>query len=139
MSAPGVVVLAAGPLGSTEILLRSRELGLPVSDRLGHGFSGNGDVLAFAYDTDEPVLDVGLADRVLPPDDLLASAVTWLAELASYPQTAQGLAKDMLNRSMELSLDEINVLGSQAQAICYASQDHQESVREFLASRKSTS
>ncbi len=50
-----VVVLAAGTLGSTEILLRSRDLGLPVSDRLGHGFSGNGDVLAFAYDTDAPV------------------------------------------------------------------------------------
>ena len=55
-----VVVLAAGTLGSTQILLRSRDLGLPVSDRLGHGFSGNGDVLAFAYDTDEPVHDVGL-------------------------------------------------------------------------------
>ncbi len=50
-----VVVLAAGTLGSTQILLRSRELGLPVSDRLGHGFSGNGDVLAFAYDTDQSV------------------------------------------------------------------------------------
>ena len=50
-----VVVLAAGTLGSTQILLRSRDLGLPVSDRLGYGFSGNGDVLAFAYDTDEPV------------------------------------------------------------------------------------
>ena len=47
-----VVVLAAGTLGSTEILLRSRDLGLPVSDRLGRGFSGNGDVLAFAYDTE---------------------------------------------------------------------------------------
>ena len=53
-------MLAAGTLGSTEILLRSRDLGLPLSDRLGDGFSGNGDVLAFAYDTDQPVHDVGL-------------------------------------------------------------------------------
>jgi enoyl-CoA hydratase/carnithine racemase len=84
----------------------------------------------------DEALRIGLADRVLPPGDLLAAAVTWLAELARYPQTAQGLAKDMLNRSMELSLDEINVLGRQAQAVCYASQDHQDSVREFLASRR---
>jgi cholesterol oxidase len=54
-----VVVLAAGTLGTTEILLRSRELGLPLSDRLGERFSGNGDVLAFAYDTGQPVHGVG--------------------------------------------------------------------------------
>jgi cholesterol oxidase len=34
-----LVVLAAGTLGSTEILLRSRERGLALSDRLGQGFS----------------------------------------------------------------------------------------------------
>jgi cholesterol oxidase len=58
-----VVVLAAGALGSTEILLRSRAHGLPVSDRLGDRFSGNGDVLAFAYDTDRSVRGVGLGRR----------------------------------------------------------------------------
>ena len=46
-----VVVLAAGSLGSTEILLRSKERGLPMSDRLGRHFSGNGDVLAVGYDS----------------------------------------------------------------------------------------
>jgi cholesterol oxidase len=56
----GMVILAAGSLGSTEILLRSREAGLPVSDRLGHGFTGNGDVLGFAYNCDEPIRGVGV-------------------------------------------------------------------------------
>lgn len=45
------VVLGAGALGSTEILLRSHERGLPLSDRLGARFSGNGDALGFAYDS----------------------------------------------------------------------------------------
>lgn len=45
------VVLGAGTLGSTEILLRSRERGLALSDRLGEKFSGNGDALGFAYDS----------------------------------------------------------------------------------------
>ncbi|HCJ81997.1 MAG TPA: hypothetical protein DHV50_10895, partial [Erythrobacter sp.] len=45
------VILGAGALGSTEILLRSREKGLPLSDRLGTNFSGNGDALGFAYDS----------------------------------------------------------------------------------------
>jgi cholesterol oxidase len=44
-----IVVLAAGTLGSTEILLRSRKAGLAVSDRLGRGFSANGDIIAFGY------------------------------------------------------------------------------------------
>src|SRR5690606_3600262 len=53
------VVLAAGTLGSTEILLRSRAEGLAVSPRLGSRFSGNGDVLAFAYDASVPVRGIG--------------------------------------------------------------------------------
>ena len=44
-----LVVLAAGTLGSTEILLRSRERGLALSDRLGHRFSANGDIIAFGW------------------------------------------------------------------------------------------
>lgn len=45
------VVLGAGTLGSTEILMRSHAAGLELSDKnLGQGFSGNGDVLAFGFD-----------------------------------------------------------------------------------------
>lgn len=40
-----IVILSAGSLGSTGILLRSRECGLAVSDRVGCGFSGNGDTV----------------------------------------------------------------------------------------------
>lgn len=55
-----IVVLGAGALGSTEILLRSRENGLAVSDRLGESFSGNGDVLAFAWNGQKPFDSVGV-------------------------------------------------------------------------------
>lgn len=55
-----IVVLAAGTLGSTEILLRSREQGLPVSERLGSRFSANGDIIAFGYGAKKPVNAVGV-------------------------------------------------------------------------------
>jgi len=55
----GIVVLGAGALGSTEILLRSAERGLAVSGRLGRGFTANGDVISFAYNCDRPVRGVG--------------------------------------------------------------------------------
>ncbi len=54
-----VLILSAGTLGSTEILLRSRARGLSLSDKLGHGFTGNGDVLAFGYNNDEEINGVG--------------------------------------------------------------------------------
>ncbi|MGB5984112.1 MAG: alpha/beta fold hydrolase [Desulfobacterales bacterium] len=53
------VVLGAGSLGSTEILLRSREAGLTLSDQVGRRFSGNGDVLGFAYNCDQSVNGIG--------------------------------------------------------------------------------
>ena len=55
-----IVVLAAGSLGTTEILLRSRDHGLPLPDKLGHGFSANGDIIAFGYGARERVNAVGV-------------------------------------------------------------------------------
>ena len=58
-----IVVLAAGTLGSTEILLRSKAAGLSASDKLGYGFTGNGDVLAFGYNNDDEINGVGFGQR----------------------------------------------------------------------------
>jgi cholesterol oxidase len=58
-----IVVLAAGTLGSTEILLRSRAQGLALSPALGSRFSGNGDVLAFGYNNDQPIDGIGFGWR----------------------------------------------------------------------------
>jgi cholesterol oxidase len=65
-----LVVLAAGTLGSTEILLRSKAAGLNISDQAGQRFSTNGDVQAFAYNTDETVNGVGLGTQ--HPDEMNA-------------------------------------------------------------------
>lgn len=46
------LILSGGSLGTTGILLRSADaLGLP-HDRLGRGFTGNGDFISLAYNTD---------------------------------------------------------------------------------------
>lgn len=44
-----LVFFGAGSIGTTEILLRSKQLGLDMSDDLGTEMSGNGDMLGFAY------------------------------------------------------------------------------------------
>jgi cholesterol oxidase len=70
------VILAAGTLGSTEILLRSRERGLTLSDRLGEGFSANGDIIAFALGGEDRVNAIGVG---IPPKfegDMVGACVT---------------------------------------------------------------
>lgn len=41
------VFLGGGAIGTTEILLRSKQLGLSMSEQVGQNMSGNGDILAF--------------------------------------------------------------------------------------------
>lgn len=50
-----IVVLGAGTLGTTELLLRAQQSGLSLSAKLGEGFSANGDDLVVASELDEPV------------------------------------------------------------------------------------
>ncbi|KAJ9142677.1 Cholesterol oxidase [Pleurostoma richardsiae] len=53
------VFLGAGTIGTTEILLRSKAMGLSMSDNVGQNMSGNGDILAFGYNTDYEVNSIG--------------------------------------------------------------------------------
>lgn len=57
------VILGAGSLGSTEILLRSSQNGLSVSPFLGKRFTGNGDVLGFGYNNDVVINGIGLGKK----------------------------------------------------------------------------
>ena len=63
-----IVVLAAGTFGSNEILLRSAHHGLSVSKCLGKRFTGNGDVLGYAYGLRMDVNGSGMGARVPDPD-----------------------------------------------------------------------
>jgi cholesterol oxidase len=47
-----IVVLGAGSIGSTEILMRSSSDSLSLSNRIGHSWTGNGDALGFVRRSD---------------------------------------------------------------------------------------
>jgi cholesterol oxidase len=84
-----VVVLAAGTLGSTEILLRSQKAGLALSSQVGQHFTGNGDVLGFSYDTDEQIDGVGWGHRRhLPP---VGPCITGVIDLRQQPELNDGM------------------------------------------------
>ncbi|MGI9405965.1 MAG: GMC oxidoreductase [Hyphomicrobiaceae bacterium] len=87
-----IVVLAAGTLGTNEILLRSRQDGLSLSDRLGHGFTSNGDALATAYNNDCVVNGVGVGHPYRADVPPVGPAVAGLIDLRGTEQPDDGTA-----------------------------------------------
>lgn len=84
-----IVVLAAGTLGSTEILLRSAAKGLPMSAQLGERFSGNGDVLGFCNNADTEIRGIGWGrQRALAP---VGPCITSIIDMREQPDLEDGL------------------------------------------------
>ena len=76
-----IVILSAGTLGSTEILLRSRAQGLAVSSRLGERFSANGDIIAFGYGAKERVNAIGVGHPARVAGEPVGACVSGQIEL----------------------------------------------------------
>jgi cholesterol oxidase len=86
-----VVILAAGTLGTTEILLRSKAAGLPLSDRVGQHFSGNGDVLGFGYNTDDEINMVGFGSRDPKHVEPVGPTIITAIDLREQPNLEDGM------------------------------------------------
>ncbi len=88
-----IVVLAAGTLGTTEILLRSRQDGLALSDMVGKRFTGNGDVLAFGYNTDQEINGVGWGARKPDHENPVGPTITGIIDTRkSAPNYEDGMS-----------------------------------------------
>jgi cholesterol oxidase len=86
-----IMILAAGALGSTEILLRSAAEGLALSPRLGERFSANGDALAIGYNNSIPVNGVGVGHPPKAETPPVGPAVAGLIDLRNAPNLDDGL------------------------------------------------
>lgn len=89
--AADVVVLGAGTLGSTEVLLRSRENGLSLSDRVGERFTGNGDVLAFGYNNDDVIDGIGYGHRPPAGRAPVGPCITGVIDGRAQPEPERGM------------------------------------------------
>ena len=88
--AADIVVLAAGTLGSTEILMRSKDEGLALSDKLGQRFTGNGDVLAFGYNNDVPINGIGFGEPPRVEIDAVGPTISGLIDLRDTEEMTDG-------------------------------------------------
>jgi enoyl-CoA hydratase/carnithine racemase len=84
----------------------------------------------------QEALAIGLADRIVPAATLLDTARAWAGELGRGSSAALALSKSILDKSFELSADEVLALSREAQAMCYTTTEHREAVEAFLNKSK---
>ncbi|RAL05213.1 FAD/NAD(P)-binding domain-containing protein [Aspergillus ibericus CBS 121593] len=82
------VFFGAGSIGTTEILLRSRQMGLDLSDDLGTEMSGNGDMLGFGYNTDHQANCIARPEPT--PDRPVGPCITSVLDLRDQKNPLDG-------------------------------------------------
>jgi 2-(1,2-epoxy-1,2-dihydrophenyl)acetyl-CoA isomerase len=78
---------------------------------------------------------IGLVNRVVPADRLMAEAGALAARLAKSAPIATALAKRALNRSLETNLEQALEFEAELQAIAGRSRDYEEGVAAFVEKR----
>jgi enoyl-CoA hydratase/carnithine racemase len=81
-------------------------------------------------------LSIGMIERVGATAALVTDALAWAAALSQGSAAALALSKSIMNESFEHSMDEVFARGSQAQAICYTTEEHRDAVAAFLRKTK---
>ncbi|MBW2675830.1 MAG: enoyl-CoA hydratase [Deltaproteobacteria bacterium] len=79
---------------------------------------------------------IGLVNRVVPADELLAAAKELAAKLAKGPPIGLHLTKRSIYRAQTMNLMQALDYESYAQSICFQTEDVQEGIRAFLEKRE---
>ena len=88
------VILAAGTMGSTELLLRSQTEQFKFSPKLGKRFSSNGDMIAVTYD--QNIAANAVADETVSPEKRkVGPTITGMASGKSISSTHDILIEEM--------------------------------------------
>jgi enoyl-CoA hydratase/carnithine racemase len=79
---------------------------------------------------------IGLANRVVAPDQVLAEATALAERLARGPTFAHGMTKELLNQELHMSLDQAIEAEAQGQQICMQTKDFHEAFHAFVEKRE---
>ncbi|MCY3861251.1 MAG: enoyl-CoA hydratase-related protein [bacterium] len=79
--------------------------------------------------------DIGLINRVVPPDELMPTAQAWAERLAAQPTKSLTMSKLLVNRSFETSRQTMFEMESWAQEVLMAGEDADEGVQAFKERR----
>ena len=80
--------------------------------------------------------EIGLVNRVIPPENLLEEARKFARKLTKLPPFAMKVAKDAINYGYDLSLDNAIKLEIACILQCFSTQDQKEGMKAFVEKRK---
>lgn len=81
-------------------------------------------------------LDIGLVDKVVPPEQLMEEARKMAISIAAKPRVALALAKSAINRGIDMSLQEGLSYEIECFAQCFSTKDQKEGMKAFSEKRK---
>ena len=83
----------------------------------------------------EKCLEMGLANRVVPDEEVVSSAIAWAEQLAKRAPLAIRTTKLAMRSAQSLSYDEVFMLEAETQKMNIDSKDFQEGLDAFLNKR----
>jgi len=81
-------------------------------------------------------LDIGLVDKVVPPDALMAEAGNWSSALAERPPLSLRMIKSCVNSGMQMDLRGAIDYEAKCAAILSKTEDRHEGIMAFVEKRK---
>lgn len=78
---------------------------------------------------------LGLVNKVLPQEELLAAARKMAHKIASRGPIAVRLSKEAINEGLEMDLDRASAFEADQFALCFTSADQKEGMQAFLEKR----
>jgi enoyl-CoA hydratase len=80
--------------------------------------------------------DIGLANRVYPPETLMEETMKFARKLSGLPPFQLKMAKHSINFGYDLPLDNAGRIEVECCAQCFSTQDQKEGMKAFLEKRK---
>lgn len=103
--------------------------------RTGFGVGNELMLTGKTVDANE-ALAIGIADRVVPPAELLGEAQKLARSMGENPQSALRMIKQLITENMgETDLTAVQKREGEALAQCYKSPEHHEAINAFLEKR----
>jgi len=101
---------------------------------------GRGRALELFFTADhidaQEALRIGLANRVVPHEELLNTALEMARKICSKSRSALRICKDAVRNGIEMDLRRANQYESDLFALCFANEDQKEGMTAFVEKRK---
>jgi enoyl-CoA hydratase len=81
-------------------------------------------------------LNLGLVNKVVPPEKLMDEAMEWAKKLASKSGPVLAMAKLAINTGIDTDINSGLDMEARCDALCFATEDQKEGMKAFLEKRK---